>query len=78
MTGSTSAGVALVARIRGRVIGRADAQLHAQQTRFIRIALTREGKRRLRNARGASVVMSAVATDADARTASAVSKARPG
>lgn len=78
MTGSTSAGVALVARVRGRVIGRADVQLHAEQTRFIRIALTREGKRRLRNVRGASVVMSAVATDAEARTASVVSKARPG
>jgi hypothetical protein len=78
LTGSTSATVDFVARVRGGIVGRAKMELPAEHTRFFRIALTRQGKGRLRRARGASVVLSAIATDADARTATVISKARPG
>lgn len=77
VSGSRSAGVDLVARVRGRVIGRATLQLAGGEPHPVQISLTAAGGRRLRNAGRARVVLTAVATDADGGHAIAVSRIRP-
>jgi endo-1,4-beta-xylanase len=78
VTGTPSASVELVARVRGKVIARVVAQVAAVHNRVMRIALTRHGARRLRGAGGAGVVLYGVATDSEGRTSRTVSRARPG
>jgi endo-1,4-beta-xylanase len=78
VTGSQSAGVDLVARVRSRVIGRSTLQLVGGETHPVRISLTTAGVRRLRAAGAAQVVLTATATDAGGRRSSAVSRIRPG
>jgi hypothetical protein len=78
VSGSESAGVQLVARVRSRVIGRATLPLAGGQSHAVRISLTTVGGRRLRDAGRARVVLTAIATDADGRRSSAVSRIRPG
>jgi endo-1,4-beta-xylanase len=78
VSGSESAGVELVARVRSRVIGRATLQLAGGEPHPVQISLTVAGGRRLRDARRARVVLTAVATDPDGRRSTAVSRIRPG
>jgi endo-1,4-beta-xylanase len=78
VSGSESAGVQLVARVRSRVIGRAVLQLVGGQPHAVRISLTAVGGRRLRDVGRARVVLTAIATDAGGRRSSAVSRIRPG
>jgi hypothetical protein len=78
VSGSESAGVDLVARVRSRVIGRTTLQLVGGEPHAVQISLTMQGSRRLRDAGRARVVLTAVATDAAGRRSSAVSRVRPG
>jgi endo-1,4-beta-xylanase len=78
VTGSQSAGVDLVARVRSRVIGRSTLQVVGGEAHPVRISITAVGARRLRQAGAARVVLTATATDASGRRSTAVSRIRPG
>jgi endo-1,4-beta-xylanase len=74
--GAQTATVELVARIRGRAIGRARVQMGGDQPRVVRVSLSASGARRLRTLERGRVVLAAVATDSGGRRTEAVSRAR--
>jgi hypothetical protein len=75
--GTDSAGVKLVARVRGRVVARTSAVLAGGDGRELRMPVTMAGRRILRAAPRAPVVLVVIASDPSGRSASAVSRVRP-
>ena len=68
--------VELIARLRGRVIGRAALDLPQGAARIIRLRLAGGARRALRGAGGSRLVVEAVATDAAGRQADVRARSR--
>jgi len=75
--GTQVAKVELVARVRGRVIGRATVAVDEGQPHSVRVLLTRGGSRSLRDLGSARIVLAVAATDAEGRRTQVISRGRP-
>jgi hypothetical protein len=76
LEGTPTAHVELVAKVRGRAIGRASLDVAEGQALSTRVSLSSSGTARLRDAATARVVLAAVAIDQNGRRTKAISRVR--